>query len=68
VVVQRGGLDRSKADLIVAADGQRVRTLDDLLTPIEKKKPGDEVALSIVREGKKATVTVELEEPPVDDD
>lgn len=67
MVVRRGGfvyrgLDRAQADLIVAVDGKEVKTFDDLLTHVESKKPGDSVTLSVVRDGKKKDVTVELEE------
>jgi len=55
-------IDRSTADLIVAIEGQPVRTLDDLLSRIEEHKPGEEVSLSIVREGKRQRVTVRLGE------
>ena len=66
-MVRRGGfiwrsMDRSKADLIVAVAGQRVRSLDDLLTYVESKQPGDQVTLSILREGRKLEVPVELEQ------
>jgi S1-C subfamily serine protease len=66
-VVQRGAiiyrnLDRSKADLIVAADGKTVKTLDDLFSYVESKKPGDTVKLTVYREGRKLEVPVELEE------
>jgi S1-C subfamily serine protease len=56
------GLDRSKADLIVAVDGKRVRTLDDLLSYVEGKKPGQQVTLQIIREGQKLDVPVTLEQ------
>src|SRR5262249_40244054 len=61
--VQRGGVayrvaDRSKADIITAADGQPVKTLDDLLTIVESKKPGQKVSFQIIREGKQLEVTV----------
>lgn len=67
VITQRGGLvwrsvDRAKADLITAVDGTDVRTIDDLLSHIESKQPGDKVVFSIVREGKRMDITVELEE------
>jgi S1-C subfamily serine protease len=66
-VVQRGALifrsvDRAKADLIVAVDGKTVKTLDDLFSYIESRKPGDTVRLTIYREGRKLEVPVELEE------
>jgi S1-C subfamily serine protease len=68
-VVRRGGfvyrsIDRSKADLIVAVDGRPVKTLDDLLSHVESKKPGDSVVLRVLREGRRMEVTVELEETP----
>lgn len=64
---QRGGLgfnslDRSKADLIVAIDGQPVRTLDDLLGAIDSKHPGDKVTFHIIRGGNEMDVPVELGE------
>lgn len=66
VSVRRGGiefrgLDRSKADLIVAVDGRPVKTLDDLLSYVESRKPGDQVVFSVIREGQPQKVPVELE-------
>jgi S1-C subfamily serine protease len=66
VSIRRGALifrgeDRSKADVIIAVDGKRVRTLDDMLTEVEKKKPGDKVTFTILREGERMEVDVELE-------
>jgi S1-C subfamily serine protease len=65
-IVRRNGatyraLDRSKADLVVAVDGKSVRTLDEMLTQVEAKKPGQRVTFTVVREGKKIDVPVELE-------
>ena len=54
-------MDRSAADLIVGVDGQKARTVDDLLTIIESKQPGDEVVLDIVRQGERLRVEVTLE-------
>ncbi|HJZ93766.1 MAG TPA: trypsin-like peptidase domain-containing protein [Gemmataceae bacterium] len=66
-IIQRAGtayrtVDRSKADLIVGIEGKRVKTLDDLLTVVESKKPGDQVTLQIVREGEHAEVKLKLAE------
>lgn len=55
------GIDRSKADLIQSVDNRKVRTLDELLSYVETKKGGDTVVLSIMRDGEKKDVTVELE-------
>jgi S1-C subfamily serine protease len=53
-------LDRSVADLIVAVDNSKVTTADDFLGYIEDKRPGEEVVLTVVREGKKQKVLVTL--------
>ncbi|MFN0197176.1 MAG: S1C family serine protease [Planctomycetaceae bacterium] len=52
--------DRSAADLIVQVDGQDVKSADDFLGFIESKSPGDEVELTIVREGRKLAIRVRL--------
>jgi S1-C subfamily serine protease len=67
VVLRRGGfeyrgLDRSKADLIIAVDGRPVKNLDDLLGYVESKKPGDRVVVTVLREGQQLDVPVELEQ------
>ncbi len=54
-------IDQSAADLIVGIDGKKTRSVDDLLTVIESKQPGDEVVLAIVRDGEPMRVTVTLE-------
>jgi S1-C subfamily serine protease len=55
------GIDRRAADFIVAVDGKKVRTFDDLLSYVESKKAGDTVTLKVIREGKRMDVPVELE-------
>jgi S1-C subfamily serine protease len=66
--LQRGAftytvIDRSKADLIVAVDGQKVRTLDDLLSYVETKKAGEAVKLRVIRDGKETDVPMTLAGP-----
>lgn len=52
-------------DLIVAIDGQPVRSMEDLIAYLEeKRKPGDEVVLSILRDGKAQEVRVRLAPRP----
>ena len=53
-------IDRSAADLIVAVDGQPIRTADDFLSIVETKRPGDEVVLTVVRAGRELDVPVRL--------
>ena len=59
-VVEQTRIDQSQADLIIGIDGKRMRTVDDLLTLVEQKKPGEEVLLSIVRGGEQTNVPVTL--------
>ena len=54
-------IDRTAADLIVAVDGKRVRSVDDLLDIIESKKPGDEVTVGIIRDKEQEKVAVQLD-------
>ena len=67
VTVRRGGfllrgVDRSKADLIVDVDGRKVKSLDDLLSYVESKKPGTRIVMTVLREGERLKVPVELEQ------
>lgn len=57
-------LDRSKADVILEVEGRRVRSLDELLTAIEARKPGDVITLGVSREGRRVDVKVRLTETP----
>ncbi len=58
LVIER--IDPTAADLIVAVDGHDVKTLDDLESYVEDKKPGEQVVLTIVRQGYRRDVTVRL--------
>jgi S1-C subfamily serine protease len=53
-------VDRQAADLIVAVDNQPVRTGDDFLAIIESRQPGTTVTLTVVREGHRLNVPVQL--------
>jgi S1-C subfamily serine protease len=52
--------DSSKADYIVAIDGQPVTKGDSLIEKIEEHRPGDSVVLSILRDGQPAQVSITL--------
>jgi S1-C subfamily serine protease len=51
-------------DVITAVDGKQVRTFEDLSDAVSSKKPGDEVELTISRNGKTQTLTVKLGRQP----
>lgn len=52
--------DRDYADLIVAVDGQPVTTGNALIEAIEDHKPGDQIVLTIIREGKPHQISITL--------
>ena len=56
--VQLGG------DVITEVDGKPLRTSDDLAGAVEAKKPGEKVELTVQRDGKERTVTVDLGKRP----
>ena len=60
-VVERA--DRESADLIVAVDGDDVKSQDDFLTAIEKKRPGEQVIVTVIREGRRTNIPVTLSGP-----
>ncbi len=53
-------IDPSTADLILAVDSVPVRTSDELLAAIEKRKPGDRIIFTIQRAGQNLNVPVTL--------
>lgn len=61
-VVERTRIDQTAADLIVAIDNAPVRTVDDLLTVVEQKHPGDRVVISVLRDGQKVDIQLTLGE------
>ncbi|MEX0641263.1 MAG: trypsin-like peptidase domain-containing protein [Pirellulales bacterium] len=59
-VEERRKIDRSTADLIIAVDGRRVASAEELLTIVEAKKPGDTVTLTLIRDREPKHVEVIL--------
>jgi S1-C subfamily serine protease len=53
-------IDRNAADLIVAVDHQPITTANDFLSLVEAKRPGDEVLITVIREGREVDVRVRL--------
>jgi S1-C subfamily serine protease len=54
-------VDRSNADLIVGVDAVEIDTVDDFLTAIESRNPGDRVLIAIERQGHRLDVPLTLE-------
>jgi S1-C subfamily serine protease len=60
--VQRGRLGRIVlGDVIVGLDGKRVGNWDDLLSLLERHRPGDVVTVTVEREGARKDVRVRLQ-------
>jgi 2-alkenal reductase len=65
IVTLDGAEVRIGGDVIVAVDGQPVQAMDDLIVYLVKEtRPGDEIVLSLLRDGEERQVEVELGERP----
>jgi len=53
-------VDRGGADLILAVDGQSVKTADDFLAAVESRNPGDKVLIRVRREGHELDIPLVL--------
>jgi S1-C subfamily serine protease len=59
-LVEETKIDQSHADVIVGIDGKRVRSVDDLFSVLEERKPGETVEVSVLRDGRQIDVEVTL--------
>jgi S1-C subfamily serine protease len=57
-------LTGSRGDVIVAVDGKPVEEPDDLSALISAKRPGEKATITYVREGRRGTTQVTLDERP----
>jgi S1-C subfamily serine protease len=53
---------RQRGDILLAADGKRLETIQDLQDILRGKRAGDVIELLILREGKQETIKVQLGE------
>ena len=53
--------DRSAADLISAVDGKPTKTADEFLDAIESRRPGEQVALTVIRGNQQIQVPLVLD-------
>jgi S1-C subfamily serine protease len=59
-LVESQKVDVSSADLIVAVNGEKIKTADDFLSHIEMNAPGQVVTITVIREGREVDVQVQL--------
>ena len=55
-------------DVLVAIDGKKVKSMDDVIGVVSSKKPGDEVTLELRRGEQKRSVKVKLGDRPASAD
>jgi S1-C subfamily serine protease len=53
-------LDTESADMIVAVEHKRVKTVEELLTEVEKHQPGQVIRVTVVRDGQPKDIRVQL--------
>jgi S1-C subfamily serine protease len=63
VGLRRRGVRTIVGDVIVAIDDEPVRNVSDLLEILERHRPGDEVAVTLERDGRRRSVQVRLAAP-----
>ena len=56
----RGQTITKGGDVIIAFDGRRVRSADDVVRLVSEKLPGEVARITIIRGGKQRVVTVRL--------
>jgi len=59
-VFEEARVDQSNADLIIAVDQRKIVTVEDFLTLIDQKKPGDQVTITVIRDRRKLDIPVVL--------
>lgn len=59
-VYETQSIDRRNADLIIAVDGEKIKSATDFLALVEAKQPGDTVLLTIIRHGQETKVPLQL--------
>jgi S1-C subfamily serine protease len=59
-VYETESIDRDSADIIMAVDGESVSSTDDFLDLVERKRPGEEVTLRVLRQGRQLDVRLRL--------
>jgi S1-C subfamily serine protease len=53
-------VDTDSADLIVGIEHRRVKTVDELLTEVEKHQPGDVIRVTVIRGGQPTDIRIRL--------
>jgi len=52
--------------VITAVDGDKITGMDDLVALVNTKQPGDEIELTVYRDGDTQEITIDLAQRPED--
>ena len=55
---------RVGGDLIVEAEGEPIDSMTDVIAAVDSLEPGDQIELTLLRDGDERTATIELDERP----
>ena len=55
---------KAGGDVITAIDGKTITGMEDLISVVNAKQPGDTVTLTVLRDGSSHDVTVKLADRP----
>ena len=58
------GAMRIGGDIIVEVAGEPVESMEEVIAAVDEREPGDELELTVLRDGDKETVTAELADRP----
>jgi len=59
-----GAQVKAGGDVITAVDGKQITGMDDLIAAVNAKQPGDDVTLTVLRDGSSKDITVKLGDRP----
>jgi S1-C subfamily serine protease len=60
----QGAQVKAGGDVITEVDGNQISGMDDLISVVNSKQPGDEVTLTVLRDGQSKDITVKLADRP----
>jgi len=63
-LTQSNGGDVLLGDILISADGEKLKNQDDLFRLLDKRQIGDTIQLQVFRDGTTATVPVRLQDTP----
>ena len=60
-VTEQKMVNLAAADMIVAVDGRPTKTADEFLEAVEAKQPGDQIVITVIRNGRQKQVPLRLD-------